>query len=103
MHNENDLLQEFNNAFGDQIKDYVLLEEGNNHYSIINVAEESIVILDDPEVAVFYINRFLELEVKIYSSFKDIPGWGTKVKEMPPEMHPILRDLIVKLSLKENK
>ncbi|WP_291915006.1 hypothetical protein [Chitinophaga sp. CB10] len=103
MHGEEELLKKFNHEFGSCLEDYALLKDGETKYSIVNVPLGAMFLLDDAEIAEFFINKLMELRIPIYSSEKGIPGWGAKKDGHPPEMNPLLKDVIESFKRKERK
>jgi len=100
MYTEKELKEQFNDAFKDGIDQYVLILDDEGSYSIINSVREMMMIVEEKQVADFFINRLLEMNIKVYDSIKSIPGWGTKEPEPPAEMHPLFKDLLGQLSAK---
>lgn len=103
MRSERELLEEFYKEFGDRVSDHALLRNEGSRFSIIDVPMGAMLIIDDAELGSFFINKLLELEVKIYENLRDIPGWGAKKREYPPVMHPQLKELIEKMNSKKKK
>lgn len=81
--------KEFNEEFKDGIGDYALLKGGEVEYTVINVKRQSMIVFERREMGEYFAKRLLALGIKVYNSTSDIPGWGSREKERPPELNPL--------------
>lgn len=89
--NEEYFLEEFNKDFKEGIEDFALVKGELVEFIIVNIKRESMLLLENKEMADFFAKRLLMMGAKVYKDSKDIPGWGTKERERPPDIETFLK------------